>query len=63
MLKKLMDGLGGVPAVAARMNVTRAAVYKWISNGKIPEGPAFRLAHLYGLSLDEVGLEQYGKKK
>lgn len=63
MLKSLMDDLGGVPSVAARMNVTRAAVYKWIANGKIPEGSAFRLAHLYGLSLDEVGLEHYARKK
>lgn len=48
-MRDLIQSMGGVASVAARMRVTNQAVYVWINNGKMPEGTAYKFAHVYGL--------------
>lgn len=61
MVRELITKLGGPSAVAKRLCISRQAIYHWIELDKIPETSAFKIAHVYGLTLDEVGLEQYSR--
>lgn len=53
-VRHLIDGLGGAKAVADKMGCTTQAVYVWISVGRISEGAAYKLAHLYQLDPEDV---------
>ena len=54
-LNVLLNRCGGVAELAGKLNLSRAAVYKWIERGTIP---ALRAVEIEKLSGGAVGREQ-----
>ena len=56
----VINKLGGPSQVARKLNVTRQAVSKWATTGKIPEGSAYKMLHVFGnlVSKEELGLAE-----
>ena len=59
-IKQLVDSLGGAKAVAGKMGITVQAVYAWCKVGRVSEGTAYKLAHVY--QLDPEDLLRYGRE-
>jgi transcriptional regulator with XRE-family HTH domain len=57
---KIINKLGGPSQVARKLGVTRQAVSKWATTGKIPEGSAYKMLHVFGnlVSKEELGLDE-----
>ncbi len=60
----IINKLGGPAQVARKRGVTRQAVSKWATTGKIPEGSAYKMLHVYGnlVSKEELGLAEEDAK-
>ena len=56
----IINKLGGPSQVARKLGVTRQAVSKWSTTGKIPEGSAYKMLHVYGnlVTKEELGLAE-----
>lgn len=55
----IINRLGGPSQVARKLGVTRQAVSKWSTTGKIPEGSAYKMLHVFGnlVTKEELGLD------
>jgi hypothetical protein len=60
----IINKLGGPSQVARKLGVTRQAVSKWSTTGKIPEGSAYKMLHVYGslVTKEELGLAEEDAK-
>lgn len=56
----IINRLGGPSQVARKLGVTRQAVSKWSTTGKIPEGSAYKMLHVFGnlLTKEDLGLAE-----
>ena len=53
-VEKFVASLGGAQQLARKIGISHQAVYKWCKEGVIPEGSAYKIAHLCGLPTDDV---------